>query len=39
MKVEWRSAWTIHGALCVMISGEELMLQLCVGNWGILLKV
>ena len=27
------------GVLCVLAPGEELMLQLCVGNWDILLKV
>ena len=27
------------GVLCVLALGEELMLQLCVGNWDILLKV
>ena len=39
MRAEWRSAWKIHGGLCVMIPGEEWMLKLYVGNWGILLKV
>ena len=39
MRGEWRSAWKTHGALCAMISGEELMLKLYVDSWGILLKV
>ena len=39
MKAEWRSALTMSGVLCVMTSGEVLMLLLCVNNWDILLKV
>ena len=39
MKAEWKSAWTMSGALCVMTPGEVLRLLWCVDNWDILLKV
>ena len=39
MKAEWRSALAMSGVLCVMTSGEVLMLVLCVDNWDTLLKV
>ena len=32
LKVEWRSAVVVHGALSVMISGMQLMLKLCAIN-------
>ena len=39
MKAELRSASTISGVLCVMTTGEVMMLLSCVGNWDTLLKV
>ena len=39
MKAGWRSAWTMCGALCVMMVGAVLMPQWCVDSWDILLKV
>ena len=32
MKVEWKSATIIHGALCVMTLGVHLMQELCADN-------
>ena len=39
MKAEWRSVWTTLGVLYVMTPGDVLMLQSCVDNWDIQLKV
>ena len=39
MKAEWKSVWTMCGALCAQTPGEMLMLQWYVGNWDILPKV
>ena len=39
MKAEWRSVWTMCGALCVVTPGDMLMLQQYVGNQDIPPKV
>ena len=39
MRAEWRSVWTMSGALCVMTLGALMMLLWCVGSWDTLLKV
>ena len=39
MKAEWRSALTMSGVLCVMTSGEVLMLLWCADSWATALKV
>jgi len=39
MKAEWRSASTMHGALCVMTPGEVQMPLWCVDNWVSQLQV
>ena len=38
-KVEWKSATTMHGALCVMISGAHLMQEWCAHNLDLLQQV
>ena len=39
MKEEWKSVWTMCGALCAQTPGEMLMLQWYVDNWDIPPKV
>ena len=38
-KVEWKSATTMHGALCVMISGTHLMQEWYADNLDLLQQV
>ena len=39
MKAEWRSVLTMCGVLCVLTTGETLMLLSYVGSWATLHKV
>ena len=39
MKAEWKFAETTHGELCVMTSGETMMLAWFVLSWDMLEKV
>ena len=39
MKVEWKSATTMHGALCVMTLGAHLMQEWYADNLGLLQQV
>ena len=38
-KVEWKSATTIHGALCVITFGAHLMQEWCADNLDLLQQV
>ena len=39
MRAEWRSVWTMCGALFVMMAGAVLMQQWCADSWDTPLKV